>query len=178
MSNIVGTYNDPRNTPTPIPPVRISPGPMINGTTIYPMALQTTTDGVTNVDLSLYFVPMPNQPGSYLLYRFPDATNPVGAATLNGNTLTLSSATYTGNTLTFSDSFTLQKTGSVPVNLNPPTQVLANTNAAIAAQSTLQTNPNMTPLSPATMTGMRVEEPQHTKIKHHRRGKKAGKRKH
>jgi len=182
MSNIVGTYIGSTNTPSASTIVTISSGPTINGSTTYPSVNRSTLNGTTSVDTSLYFVALPNQPDSYLLYQYPNTTNPVATATLNGNTLTRS------------DGATLFKVADVPANFytQPPTPVYLptvtpattqqtpafQTNPAVmlpVAQSTPQINPNITQLSPQHW---RVEQPQHSKFKHHRRGKKAGKRKH
>jgi len=177
MSNIVGTYTGGTYTNPNGPAagtytktITISTGGVINGNIIYPATFaeyRTTpstnpnvasTSGLVYADTTAYFVAIPNQPGSYQVYFFPNIlVNPAGTATLNGNTLTLS------------DGSTFQKT----TNATTPTIILP------AAQSMSQINPNVTASLPTTsFAGMRVEEPQHTKIKHHRCGKKAGKRKH
>lgn len=184
MSNIVGTYIGSTNTPSASSIVTISSGPTINGSTTYPTTNRTTINGVTTVDNSMYLVAMPNQPGAYLLYQYPNVTNPLATATLNGNTLTRS------------DGATLFKVADTPATFytQPPTPVYlpnnmvtpatpqpnpaVQTNPAVmlpVAQGTSQMNPNSTLLSPQHW---RVVEPQHSKFKHHRRGKKAGKRKH
>ena len=213
MSNIVGTYIDPRNTPTANTTITISPEGVINGNTMYPITeTKTAATPSTNPNLpstlhtdvysGSYLAAIPNQPGSYLLYKFPDLVNPLATLSLSGNTLTVSVG---------SNEFPLQKISAAVANSSPPpvylstviTPALQTTQATRLPvvqgtfQQTVPANAMLVPINffnsaqpvpstvtmqpviqtnPPAVTGMRVEEPQHTRIKCHR-GKKHPKRK-